>query len=119
MFDASGNYAPPDQATPHVLVATTPFTGQLQRGGKVPVVRGQVIDTATLGFTNIAAGMGPKHPHGALIEHPTAKLGDVLSEADLTAGVAAAAAKLAAVQKFWAAEKAKHAAAALEPKPAA
>ena len=115
MFDVQGDYAPPDQATPHVLVATAAFTGRFQRGGKAIVAKGQVIDTATLGFTQVAAGMGPRHPNAVLIEHPTAKLGDVLNESDLSAGTATAAAKLAAVQKYWAALKAAPAPAAEKP----
>lgn len=106
MFDAEGNYAPPDQPTPHALVVTKAFTGRLRSGFPVNIAAGTVLAVAPLGHTNVATGAGPKHPHAALIE-ATAEVGDVLSEAVITAGIATAATKQAAVQKFRAAEAAK------------
>jgi hypothetical protein len=88
----------PDVATPHALVVTDTFTGRSQGGYPTPPYPvGFVLAVASLGQTNVHAGQGPRHPKATLIEHPTAKPGDVLSEADLTAGIATAKAKQALV----------------------
>lgn len=88
----------PDIATPHALVVTETFTGRSQAGFATPPYPvGFVLTVASLGQTNVFHGQGPRHPKAALIEHPTAKPGDVLSAADLAAGVAAAKEKQALV----------------------
>jgi hypothetical protein len=112
MFDAQGNYSPPDQETAHVLVVSEAFTGRLAGGGfPVPVAKGLVLATVSLGQTQIAAGMGPRHPKATLIEHATAKAGDVLPDDRVTPAIATAAAKQAAVARYRAEQAAK-------PKPA-
>lgn len=119
MFDAHGNYSPPDVATRHVLVVTKAFTGTLQAGFSVPIAAGTVLRVVNLGQTQVAAGMGPQfHQQAAnvaLIEHATAKEGDILPMSDVTAGVAVAEKKQAAVHAAIAARKA---AAPAEVKPA-
>jgi hypothetical protein len=119
MFDAQGNYSPPDAPARFVLVVTKThvgFLGQARRPITVPA--GTVLDVVTtLGYTNIAAGQGPHYLHpqagATLIEHATAKpaghdfAGDVLSAAEVTAGVALMAKRKAAIEAFRAAEAAK------------
>lgn len=107
MFDANGNYSPPDEMTPHALVVTETFTGQLRGGFPISVPKGTVLAVHSLGATNAAAGQGPRHPKAALIEHADAKVGDVLPDDEVTPAVAAMAAKKAAIEKFRAAEAAK------------
>jgi hypothetical protein len=108
MFNADGSYSLPDQATPHALVVTETFTGRSQGGFPTPPYpKGFVLAVQSLGATNIAAGQGPQHPKAALIEHATAKVGDVLTDADVAAGVALAATRQAAVANYRAAEAAK------------
>lgn len=107
MFDAQENYSPPDQATPHALVATEAFTGQLHAGFRVKITAGTVLAVANLGATNVATGQGPRHPKAALIEHVTAKVGDILPMDEVTPAIATAKAKAEAVQKYRAAEAAK------------
>lgn len=92
----------PDMATPHVLVVTEEFSGQLRWAYKgqpatIPVPKGYVLAVDTLGQTNVHAGMGPRHQKAVLIEHPTAQPGDVLPDHEVTAGIEAAKEKQAAV----------------------
>ena len=87
---------------------------------RVTVAAGTVLATADLGQTQVAAGMGRRFTRQArecrgLIEHATAKEGDVLPMSDVTAGVAVAEKKQAAVHAAIAARKA---AAPAEVKPA-
>jgi hypothetical protein len=110
MFDADGNYSPPDGATRHVLVATDAFTGQLTAGFPIKIAKGQVLQVAMLGQTNVQVGHGPQHPRGTLVEHPTAQIGDILTDADMAVRIGTARAKQAAVAKFRDAEAAKPAA---------
>lgn len=107
MFDAEGNYSPPDQATLHALVVTAPLAAQFRAGGGWPIPKGGVIGVAALGISNAAAGQGPRHPHAVLIEHPTAKVGDVLPDAEVTVALATTQAHHAAWAKYRAAEAEK------------
>jgi hypothetical protein len=108
MFDAQGNYSPPDQEVRLVLAVTEGFRGQLSSGFPVSVAKGTVLAVETsLGHTNVAVGQGPSHPKAALIEHATAKVGDVLPDAEVSAGIATAKARQDAVAKFRAADAAK------------
>ena len=93
----------PDVLTRHVVVTTEAFT--LKGAGSVHtfgIGAGQVTWVGMLGQTQIDA-IGPQLPRsggkvvGALIEHPTAKVGDVLPMAEVTAAVATAKQKQAAV----------------------
>lgn len=111
MFDTQGNYSPPDQRTQHALVATEAFTGMLRAASqpplRVPIAKGTVLAVDNLGATNVAFGQGPRHPKAVLIEHATAKVGDVLPDDEVTPAIAAAAAKQAAVAKYRAEEASK------------
>lgn len=107
MFNADGSYSPPDAATPHALVVTETFTGQLRGGFQVSVAKGTVLAVQALGATNVAAGQGPRHPKAALIEHATAKVGDVLPDDQVTPMIPVMSERKAAWQKFVAAEAAK------------
>jgi len=107
MFDVQGNYTPPDEVTTHALVVTEAFTGQLRGGFPINVPKGTVLAVQALGYTNVAAGQGPRHPKAALIESATAKVGDVLADGEVVPAIAIAAARQAAVAKFRAAEAAK------------
>jgi hypothetical protein len=111
--DGSLTYAPPDQPVQHALVVTESFTRPVAAGFKPPpypkgwVLEGVGSRRTLLGHTNVASGQGPRHPKAALIEHATAKVGDVLPDDEVTPAIATAAAKTAAVQKYRAAEAAK------------
>jgi hypothetical protein len=107
MFNADGSYSPPDTAAPLALVVTEAFTGQLRGGFPVNVAKGTVLAVQSLGHTNVAAGQGPRHPKAVLIEHATAKVGDVLPMDEVTPAIAAAKAKQEAIAKYRAAEAAK------------
>ena len=62
MFDAQGNYSPPDAATRHVLVVTKAHDGFLGLGRfPIAVPAGQVLAVATMGQTNVA-GRGAVPP---------------------------------------------------------
>jgi hypothetical protein len=107
----------PDVATRHVLVVAEAFTGRLRWAYKgrpapsPPVPVGYVMTSDTLGQTNVHAGQGPHHPNCVLIEHPTAEPGDVLTEAEITAGIAAAKEKQALVPEQQKAREAQRQAA--------
>ena len=105
--DGTYTYDGKDARTPHALVATTAYLGQLQRGGRSMVLKGNVFSVEPLGITNVMAGQGARHPHGVLIEHPTAQPGDILPDHEVAAGITTAAAKQAAVAAYRAAEAAK------------
>lgn len=92
-----------DVLTRHVVVTTEAFT--LKGAGSVHtfgIGAGQVTWVGMLGQTQIDA-IGPQLPRsggkvvGALIEHPTAKVGDVLPMAEVTAAIETAKTKQAAV----------------------
>ena len=109
-FNADGSYTGTDAATPHALVATKAYTGQLRSGHPTPVAAGQVLAVQAMGTTNALAQ--PPHPHGAAwIEHATAKPMDVLTAAEVAVGVALMANRKAAIEAYRKAEAAK-------PKPA-
>src|SRR5579872_2352316 len=108
MFNADGSYSPPDQESPHALVVTEAFTRPVGQGFKPPPYpKGWVLATVSLGATNAAAGHGPRHPNAVLIEHATAKVGDVLPDDEVATAVAVMAARKAAWQAYVAAEAAK------------
>ena len=91
-----------DPQTRHVVVATEAYTARLQSGGlSTPVVKGTVHAVMLISQSQIAAGMGPRLTYGdgkivrAFVEHPTAEVGDVLPDHELTPALEAAAKKLA------------------------
>lgn len=98
-----------DVAARHVLVAAEPFMAMSRAGFFVPVQKGAVLAVQMLGQTNVHAGQGPAHVERGgkrvttLIEHATAKpatahaAGDVLTDDEVAAGIATAAAKQALV----------------------
>jgi hypothetical protein len=99
---------PNDVATRHVSVVVEPYLGQLQAGGRSRVLRGNVLQIEpAIGQTNIHAGQGFRHSNATLIEHATAIPGDILPEAELVAGIAAAAAKQALVPEQQKAREAR------------
>ena len=109
MFDASGNYAPPDSRTPHALVATKTHKAILRSGGPVNLPAGHVFQVAPLGASEYDSA--PRHPNNAAeavwIEHTTAQPGDVLSMDVVMPAVATAKTRAEAVAKYRAAEAAK------------
>jgi len=91
-----------DPMTPHVVVATADHLTQLQgRGLQGKARRGDVMWRGMLSKSQIDAGLGPRlaHPSGkpvrALIEHATAAVGDMLSEAEIATALADADQKMA------------------------
>jgi len=113
--DGSLTYDGNDEQTPHALVVTEAFTGQLRFGAGgggdgplvTPVLKGTVMKTKMLGSSNVAAGQGPRHPKAVLIAHATAKENDILPDDEVTPMIATMAKRKAAWEKFVAAERAK------------
>lgn len=114
-FTAQGAYTGEDAPTPHVEVVTETFVGILQARRQVTVLAGTVLEAAPLGVTQVGK-VAPSHkpaierdgkPVTAWMEHPTAKVGDVLPMADITAAIEVAVGKRAKIAEYWAAEAAK------------
>ena len=105
---------PPDVATPHGLVVTTPFTGQSRAGFATPPYPvGFVLAVYTLGQTNVHAGQGPRHPNAILVEVPAGtQPGEIMTEPQIAEYAAASAAKQALVPAQRAAREAQAQAAA-------
>lgn len=101
-FDVQGNYTSPDTPTRFVHVATKDGVAQFARGdGHTAMVKvGQVTNIAMMGHTNVAAATTMPVVDGAWIEHATAQVGDVLSTSELSAAVALATKRQAAVKAF-------------------
>jgi len=107
-FNADGSYTGTDVATPHVLVTTKAYRGQLRMGGAINVPAGQVLRAQVIGTTNALVEPTAAGPGAAVwIEHATAKEADVLTTAEVQAGVAAMAKKKAAIAAYRAAEAKK------------
>lgn len=113
MFDANNNYSPPDVETRHVIVATKAFTDvapwlKQHQGFAVPVsvAAGQVGRVVMLGHTQVAVAGPALSAETVLIEHATAKVGDILTEAEVTAATKTQEVKLASVKASQEARKA-------------
>lgn len=93
-----------DVATRHIVVTTEAYTinGPGGQTHQFPVAKGLVTWVGSLGQTQVKL-IGPVMPHyqgravGALIEHATAEVGEILSDHEVAQGIATAAAKQAAV----------------------
>ena len=93
-----------DKATRHIVVTTEAYTMN-GLGGPLhtfPVAKGLVTWVGMLGQTQIKhigppMPMSQGRPVGALIEHATAEVGEILSDHEVAQGIATAAAKQAQV----------------------
>ena len=108
MFDATGKYTPPDVPTRHVVVVHTAYTGRLRNGMPVPVAAGLVTWEGMRGQTQVAAMGPPMHPNMAMVEHATAKAGDILPMDEVTPAVATATTKQNAVRTYQDAMRKEH-----------
>lgn len=103
-FDSNGNYSPPDAPTRFVHVATkdgtVPVGHNPGMGHEAAIKAGQVTQIKTMGYTNVASAGVMHLLGGAWIEHATAQVGDVISASELSAAVALATKRQAAVKAF-------------------
>ena len=101
-FDNNDNYSPPDMPTRFVHLATEDGIAALARGdGHTATIKaGHVTKVATMGHTNVAAATTMPAVSGMWVEHATAQVGDVLSASELSAAVALAMKRQAAVAAY-------------------
>lgn len=110
VLDAQGNYSRPDVATRHVHVITKDHIGPMSRQPKTFSAKfqaGEVIKVTLLGATQVPGAPIYHIGGGAWIEHATADVGDILPMADVTAAIAIAQERQAAVAAYRKAEAAK------------
>lgn len=103
-FDSNGSYSPPDAPTRFAHVATKDGTIPIGRnpsmGHQAAIKTGQVTQVKMMGHTNVADAGIMHLLGGAWIEHATAQVGDVLSTGELSAAVALATKRQAAVAAY-------------------